>query len=320
MFVLSVCSRTAAAGCCHYLSLPRSISRLAALRARASVCVSVYVCFYASASAPRAVFCRNEIASVNLNACFFVFASSTSGTFASSLLTFCAERSASCSLRLSSPSQLTRVHAPVCVCMCVALSVYAWACVYVDALRSKFVLQAPTVYFQTRDITSSLHSHTAIHSINFCPPPWAHFTGVNSSPPFGWVCEPAWICRAGHCRSLLIELKSEVLADSSPPPLVIRGGVRRLNQSSTKQNSPCNSLQKIWIYPNTPQSHTWPRVAPSRFHLFIFCSMCTLCSITRLTTFARGLHAQKLKRSFCFSQRIRVDARMHKETGDEDLR
>lgn len=225
MFVLSVCSRTAAAGCCHYLSLPRSISRLAALRARASVCVSVYVCFYASASAPRAAFCRNEIASVNLNACFFVFASSTSGTFASSLLTFCAERSASCSLRLSSPSQLTRVHAPVCVCMCVALSVYAWACVYVDALRSKFVLQAPTVYFQTRDITSSLHSHTAIHSINFCPPPWAHFTGVNSSPPFGWVCEPAWICRAGHCRSLLIELKSEVLADSSPPPLLWSEGV-----------------------------------------------------------------------------------------------
>lgn len=155
------------------ISLPRSISRLAALRARASVCVSVYVCFYASASAPRAVFCRNEIASVNLNACFFVFASSTSGTFASSLLTFCAERSASCSLRLSSPSQLTRVHAPVCVCMCVALCICmgVCVCVYVDALRSKFVLQAPTVYFQTRDITSSLHSHTAIHSINFCPPP-----------------------------------------------------------------------------------------------------------------------------------------------------
>lgn len=175
MFVLSVCSRTAAAGCCHYLSATLHLTPGGFACARVCVCVSVYVCFYASASAPRAVFCRNEIASVNLNACFFVFASSTSGTFASSLLTFCAERSASCSLRLSSPSQLTRVHAPVCMCMCVALSVYAWACVcvcvYVDALRSKFVLQAPTVYFQTRDITSSLHSHTAIHSINFCPPP-----------------------------------------------------------------------------------------------------------------------------------------------------
>lgn len=166
MFVLSVCSRTAAAGCCHYLSATLHLTPGGFACARVCVCVSVYVCFYASASAPRAVFCRNEIASVNLNACFFVFASSTSGTFASSLLTFCAERSASCSLRLSSPSQLTRVHAPVCMCMCVALSVYAWACVCV-CVRRRTTLQvcASSAYCILPD-----QRHYQLAPLTYCDP------------------------------------------------------------------------------------------------------------------------------------------------------
>lgn len=73
------------------------------------------------------------------------------------------------------------------------ISVWVCACVRARTRCMTCSLRLRRTSFCT-DITSSLQSHTVFHSINFCPPPWAHFTGVNFSPPLGWVC--GWAVRA----------------------------------------------------------------------------------------------------------------------------
>lgn len=95
------------------ISLPRSISRLVAMSlcARARVCVYVCLCL---GLRTQSCFSRNEIASVNLNTCF-CFCKFSIRYIRRVASHFGAMRSAFCPLRLSAPSQLTRVHAPVCV-------------------------------------------------------------------------------------------------------------------------------------------------------------------------------------------------------------
>lgn len=101
-------------------------------------------------------------------------------------------------------------------------------CVFVCMRRTAISFcTKPAVDSPATDTGSSLEPHTVFHSINFCPPPWAHFTGVNSSPPLGWVCEPVWMCAPARSRSILIEVKSEMFWDSPPRDLWVLWWIKR---------------------------------------------------------------------------------------------
>lgn len=186
------------------ISLPRSISRPAACSVCACVraCAGVYLRLGLGTSS---CFSRNETAPANLNTCFCFWKFSiryTSSLLALQLCIWFPLGSCSISAHACPRSGL---FAAMCMCVCVCVGMMrARVCDIIS-----FCIES-AIDSQAADISSSLQSHTVFHSINFCPPPWAHFTGVNSSPPLGWVCAPAWICRAGHSLSLLIEPKSEM--------------------------------------------------------------------------------------------------------------
>lgn len=74
---------------------------------------------------------------------------------------------------------------------------------YIHYFLYPLVLRCTLSRDQAQTSRSLLFSHTPLHSINFCHPEWAHFKGVNSTPPFGWVCPR--IGPTSHCRSLLIQ-------------------------------------------------------------------------------------------------------------------
>lgn len=186
-------------------------------------------------------------------------------------------------------------------------------CVFVCMRRTAISFcTKPAVDSPATDTGSSLEPHTVFHSINFCPPPWAHFTGVNSSPPLGWVCEPAWMCAPARSLSILIEVKSEMFWDSPPRDLWVLWWIKLWAPPKKTPTWRCRSNP-------TAASHTWPGAAGFTLPLWSLCSTSFTPIIIRpYTLFPRPAH-ETLKRSFCFSLRIRVDARMHTETGDEDL-
>lgn len=152
------------AGCCHYLSATLHLTPGGlCLRVFARACISMCLCARACM-----LFGQNPS-----GCCVFFFLFWGLNCFSKM----------TCFRLKTSPSgwRRERCSFPTQLLLHVCLRVCACARCMTCSLRLR------RASFCT-DITSSLQSHTVFHSINFCPPPWAHFTGVNSSPPLGWVC------------------------------------------------------------------------------------------------------------------------------------